>query len=66
MTGVVGRAQSAGAQYNMSGFDPQGVHKRGLLQLYASEADLKRAAAGAVWAPAQEVSPGYRMKWGEG
>jgi hypothetical protein len=37
--------------------DPQRVHSRRLLQLHAPEAHLQRAEAGAVWAPAQEVSP---------
>ena len=35
---------------------PQGVHAGRLLQLHAPEAHLQRAAAGAVRAPAQEVS----------
>ena len=62
---MVGRAQSVGAQYDMSGSDPQRVHKRGLLQLHAFEAHLKRATTGAVWAPAQEVSP-QDAGWGRG
>uniref|UniRef100_A0A2K5V1N3 U2 small nuclear RNA auxiliary factor 1 n=1 Tax=Macaca fascicularis TaxID=9541 RepID=A0A2K5V1N3_MACFA len=33
-----------------------GMHTRRLLQLHAFEAHFQRAAAGAVWAPSQEVS----------